>query len=225
MEGQGYLIIIVQAEPVEEVLPEQVLILKEVITLYGHQQEGVPQAALGMITNKETDLKKKKNTKRKTMTFLFGVGEKNKTKTKMKKAILLMFFVSTSAIAQVGINTSTPDASAALDVESTTGGILIPRMTQVQRDAIASPSNGLMIYQTNAVQGFYYFNGNQWVSIANSSTGTEGFFSSTSIAADTYNENISISADLTNVDNWEVLYPDISGPSVSSFPIRLGRVC
>ena len=92
MEGQGYLIITVQAEPVEEVLPEQVLIIKEVITLYGHQEEGVPQAALEMITNKETDSKKKKNTKRKTMTFLFGVGEKNKTKTKMKKAILLFLF-------------------------------------------------------------------------------------------------------------------------------------
>ena len=137
----------------------------------------------------------------------------------MKKIIIAYFALLTVVVnGQVGINTSTPDASAALDVESTTGGILIPRMTQVQRDAIASPSNGLMIYQTNAVQGFYYFNGNQWVSIANSSTGTEGFFSSTSIAADTYNENISISADLTDVDNWEVLYPDISGPSVSSFP-------
>ena len=99
------------------------------------------------------------------MTFLFGVGEKNKTKTKMKKAILLFLFVSTSAIAQVGINTSSPDASAALDVESTTGGILIPRMTQVQRDAIASPSNGLMIYQTDQDSGFYYYDGSSWSNV------------------------------------------------------------
>lgn len=161
MEVQGYLIVVAQAESAEEALHEEVLILKEAIIQYGHLEEA-PQIALEMITNKETDSKKKKNTKRKTMTFLFGVGEKNKTKTKMKKAILLILFVSTSAIAQVGINTSTPDASAALDVESTTGGLLIPRMTQAQRDAIASPSNGLMIYQTDLDAAFYFYNGSAW---------------------------------------------------------------
>jgi hypothetical protein len=46
-----------------------------------------------------------------------------------------------------GIGTTTPDASSALEINSTTRGLLISRMTKTQRDAIASPSTGLMIYQ------------------------------------------------------------------------------
>jgi hypothetical protein len=49
---------------------------------------------------------------------------------------------------QVGIGTSSPNASALLDVTSTTGGVLFPRMTTTQRDAIGSPANGLVIYNT-----------------------------------------------------------------------------
>ena len=67
--------------------------------------------------------------------------------------------------AQVGINTNTPDTSSALEIESTTGGILIPRMTETQRDAIVSPASGLMIYQTDEVSGFYFYNGTQWTSV------------------------------------------------------------
>ena len=46
----------------------------------------------------------------------------------------------------VGIATSTPNASAILDVSSTTGGVLFPRLTTTQRDAIGSPANGLVLY-------------------------------------------------------------------------------
>lgn len=55
----------------------------------------------------------------------------------------------------VGVNTATPDGSAALDVSSTVGGVLLPRMTTTQRDAISSPANGLVIYNTttNKFQG------------------------------------------------------------------------
>ncbi|MBK6346535.1 MAG: tail fiber domain-containing protein [Bacteroidales bacterium] len=64
-------------------------------------------------------------------------------------------------MAQVAINTdgSTPDNSAMLDVKSTSQGLLIPRMTLAQRNAIASPANGLMIYQTDNTPGFYYNSG------------------------------------------------------------------
>jgi hypothetical protein len=48
----------------------------------------------------------------------------------------------------VGIGTTTPDAAALLDVSSTTAGFLPPRMTGTQRDAISTPPNGLMIYNT-----------------------------------------------------------------------------
>ena len=64
--------------------------------------------------------------------------------------------------AQVGINTETPDASAALDITSTTGGLLVPRMTETQRDEITSAATGLMIYQTDGTAGFYYYNGSSW---------------------------------------------------------------
>jgi len=66
--------------------------------------------------------------------------------------------------AQVGINANNnpPDNSAMLDVQSTTKGILIPRMTIVQRALIANPANGLMIYQTDGVSGFYYYNSTAW---------------------------------------------------------------
>ena len=51
--------------------------------------------------------------------------------------------------AQVGINTVSPHQSAALDIESTSKGMLIPRMTTTQKTAIANPAPGLIIYDTN----------------------------------------------------------------------------
>src|SRR6266480_3335843 len=59
----------------------------------------------------------------------------------------------------VGIGTTTPNASSILEVKSTTKGVLIPRMTKTQRDAIASPAQGLLIYQTNSTPGLYYYDG------------------------------------------------------------------
>lgn len=50
---------------------------------------------------------------------------------------------------RVGVGTSTPDNSSILDVSSTTGGFLLPRMTTLQREAIASPAPGLMIFNTD----------------------------------------------------------------------------
>ena len=84
----------------------------------------------------------------------------------MKKITLLTIVLfSVLSYAQVGINTNTPDASSALDIESTTGGILIPRLTETQRDAISSPATGLMIYQTDQTTGFYFYNGTQWTGV------------------------------------------------------------
>lgn len=78
-----------------------------------------------------------------------------------------------SANAQIGINNPNPDASAALDVSSTTQGMLIPRMTASQRANIASPATGLMVYQTDASAGFYYFNGSAWTNLTGA-TGPAG---------------------------------------------------
>jgi len=72
--------------------------------------------------------------------------------------IITLLIISNATFAQVGINTdnSAPDPSAMLDVKSTTMGVLIPRMTAAQRDLIASPANGLMIFCTDNNQ--YYTN-------------------------------------------------------------------
>ena len=78
---------------------------------------------------------------------------------------LAVVLVTFSTFAQVGINTENPDASAALDITSTTSGLLIPRMTEAQRDAVSSPSLGLMIYQTDGTAGFYYYNGSSWAEV------------------------------------------------------------
>ena len=84
----------------------------------------------------------------------------------MRKIILMILILFTGlSYAQVGINTNTPDASSALEIESTTGGILIPRMTETQRDAIVAPAAGLMIYQTDESSGFYFCNGTAWTKI------------------------------------------------------------
>jgi hypothetical protein len=62
---------------------------------------------------------------------------------------------------QVGINTNTPNATAALEVVSTTTGFLPPRMTTTQKNAIASPATGLVVYDstTNKLQ---CYNGSTW---------------------------------------------------------------
>ena len=84
----------------------------------------------------------------------------------MKKITLITLMLFTAlGYAQVGINTNNPDASSALEIESTTGGILIPRLTETQRDEIVAPTTGLMIYQSDETAGFYYYNGSIWTNV------------------------------------------------------------
>ena len=80
--------------------------------------------------------------------------------------LLAAVLLTATTYAQIGINIETPDASAALDITSTTGGLLIPRMTETQRDAISPAATGLMIYQTDGTAGFYYYNGSGWSEVA-----------------------------------------------------------
>ncbi|TDE48475.1 beta strand repeat-containing protein [Flavobacterium sp. GT3P67] len=83
--------------------------------------------------------------------------------------ILIGFLFAFSAKAQVGIGTNEPDESAQLEVLSSSKGVLIPRMSLLQRNGINSPANGLLIYQTNNSPGFYYNTNGQWQRLANSS--------------------------------------------------------
>ena len=65
--------------------------------------------------------------------------------------IAMLLFYSSAIFAQVGINAdnSASDNSAMLDVKSTSKGFLPPRMNSLDRDAIASPAQGLVIYCIN----------------------------------------------------------------------------
>jgi hypothetical protein len=75
----------------------------------------------------------------------------------------------------LGVGTSAPDASALLDIKSTTKGFLMPRMTQAQRDAITSPATGLLVYQTNNSPGFYYYTGSAWTAVKPTGGGGSGW--------------------------------------------------
>lgn len=85
----------------------------------------------------------------------------------MKSLIFLFTLVCFNlSFSQVGIGTTTPDASSMLDIESSTSGLLIPRMTEAQRLGITAPANGLLVYQTNTSSGFWYYNGSSWVNLS-----------------------------------------------------------
>ena len=85
----------------------------------------------------------------------------------MNKALTILVFlaITIASMAQtVAIGTTTPDGSAQLDVSSTTKGLLPPRMTTSQRNAIASPATGLIIYNTTT-NSLEIRNSSAWVSL------------------------------------------------------------
>jgi hypothetical protein len=83
----------------------------------------------------------------------------------MKKiyTILILLLIGSIGFAQVAINEDDSDAdpNAALDVKSTTKGVIIPKLSESQRDTLKSPAPGLLIY--NRTFGYFnYFNGTKW---------------------------------------------------------------
>ena len=88
-------------------------------------------------------------------------------------AFVALTFFQLQLFAQVGINTdnSTPDGSAMLEVKSTNKGFLVPRMTQAEIGAIASPAEGLLVFCTNNKKFFVFLAYlNKWMEIAYGST-------------------------------------------------------
>jgi uncharacterized protein (TIGR02145 family) len=91
---------------------------------------------------------------------------------KFKYLLLALLFLNLAANAQnVGIGTTTPNASAKLEVSSTNSGFLPPRMTFAQRNAIANPSQGLIIYCTDCgTKGqAQIFDGTDWTDLTGAS--------------------------------------------------------
>lgn len=125
----------------------------------------------------------------------------------MKNLFYLLFLVlSMSVNAQVAINTdnSNPDPSAMLDIKSTDKGLLLPRMTLAQRNAIPSPANGLMIFQTDNSPGYYYNSGTTgspvWIMIGTGSfwevTGNSGTSASANFIGT--NDNVPLTFKVNN---------------------------
>lgn len=120
--------------------------------------------------------------------------------------IYIMLITSSFALAQqgVGIGTTTPDNTAALDVTSTNSGLLINRVALVNVTNATTPVNipatGLLVYNTNAGVtggsgvGFYYYDGTQWVKIGSqpgwSITGDAGTTGGTNFLGTTNNEHL-----------------------------------
>lgn len=81
--------------------------------------------------------------------------------------IALLILLTPAAFSQngIGINSTgaAADSHSMLDVVSTTKGALLPRMSQSNRTGISSPPAGLIVYQTDATAGFYYYTGSAWV--------------------------------------------------------------
>jgi Flp pilus assembly pilin Flp len=120
----------------------------------------------------------------------------------MKKTIyiLTLLFAATSIQAQVGIGTTTPDASSVLDVTSTSKGFLPPRMTAAQRDAITSPAAGLMIWCTDcgATGEFQVNNGTEWADLFGQTMNNsvlQGSEIDGEAASDYSGESVSLSSD------------------------------
>ena len=82
------------------------------------------------------------------------------------KYLLTIFivFINFSSLAQVGIGTTSPDVSSMLDVQSTTKGMLIPRMDTSLRTGITSPATGLLVFDTDT-DSFWFYSGS-WIELA-----------------------------------------------------------
>ena len=74
-------------------------------------------------------------------------------------------FGDSAGSGNVGIGTTSPDSTALLDVASTTKGVLFPRMTGTQREAIEEPATGLIVYQTDGAEGLYIYKSTGWTQI------------------------------------------------------------
>ena len=100
----------------------------------------------------------------------------------MKKGllVLVLFLVFLSGKAQTGIGTTTPHASAKLDVSATNKGFLPPRVTltsNTDATTIPSPAEGLLVYNlgSSGLQaGYYYWNNANWATIATATSAGNG---------------------------------------------------
>ena len=103
--------------------------------------------------------------------------------------------------AQVGLGTTSPHASAALDITSTNKGLLPPRMTYVQKNAIELPAAGLIVWCTDCGSSgeLQVFNGMEWTNSNGDTASTSSPSAPTITEVVAYNAQASVS--FTSVSN------------------------
>ncbi|MEM6516195.1 MAG: cell wall anchor protein [Bacteroidota bacterium] len=130
-------------------------------------------------------------------------------------SIAFILLANCFLFAQVGIDTETPDPSSALDVSSTDSGFLAPRMTTAQREAIVSPAQGLLVYDTTLESFQYYQNGWQTIAANNKRTNYKLVQSISDLA-----DELTAGGGSTYELNTDFLY-EINGTILVDFPIDL----
>ena len=155
----------------------------------------------------------------------------NWNKYKSTLFFMLLLPLLGSAQVKVGTNPMTIDSSAAFEIESTTQGLLPPRMTSAQMNAISNPAIGLMVYCLDCdPKGLYLFNENEWVSIFTGPPVSIGIdcevngFSGTltggeAVAGQTYSltvTNNSFTEAMLNFSTSDISFSGVSGVTVAS---------
>ncbi len=149
------------------------------------------------------------------------------TASKNHRTLLLLVFIFLSFIAnaQVGIGTTTPNASSVLDITSTTQGLLTPRMTTAQKAAITSPADGLIVYDTDLKAFYYYSSGTtSWLVVSSGVNPRLNFkrIRSTDNLATVLAAELTAGGGTKYLLNSSTLY-EINGTVTFNFPIELNN--
>jgi hypothetical protein len=123
----------------------------------------------------------------------------------------------------VGLGTNTPDASAILELSSTTQGFAAPRMTTLQRDAIVAPIVSLLIFNTSS--GFYnYWDGVAWIQMDTSTGGDVSGSGTTNYAVKWTDGANSVIGDGTWAFSGNDYYPVTTGSNIGDATHRIGTI-
>jgi len=117
--------------------------------------------------------------------------------------LIIFLCVHSISFAQVGIGTTAPDASSILDVESINQGVLVPRLTTLQENAIVNPATGLLIYNTECKE--FRFNRGTTASpdwMKTSRNASVKYSNNTSDTSVNVNSNSTINAPIISTIEW-----------------------